>query len=190
MAEVPNTPIWESWESILHKSTALGQGISRDLIEKNTHLDGIAVVPRGGLYVVNILARQLGLSGDQVFSLGISKYDREHPTQAGEFKVGQLPLQEDIEGKTILLADEVSDTGETTKRAHGILLNDLGAATVLTAAIHYKPGENVTGIAPDYYVEETNGWVHYPWEGIDPVGSMHQMILNNGTATLGPTDKL
>ena len=104
----------------------------------------IAVVPRGGLYMVNVLSRMLGLSGSEVLSLSISKYDREHPTQAGEFRVGSVPSREAVEGQVILLADEVHDTGETMQRAREILL-DLGAASVRTAAIHYKPGPNTTG---------------------------------------------
>src|SRR5215472_8821843 len=86
----------------------------------------IAFVPRGGLYLVNILSRMLGLSGDQVISIGVSKYSREHPTEAGEFKVGQLPARANVDGQVILLVDEVHDTGRTAEWVRSALA-DLGA---------------------------------------------------------------
>lgn len=178
--DVPNTPIWESWESTLLKTIALGHMVI-DAARKNPEeaATRIAVVPRGGLYVVNILSRMLGMSGDKVLSLGISKYDRNHPTHAGEFKIGQLPTRKHIEGQRVLLADEVHDTGETTGKAIHILY-DLGATSVKTAVIHYKPGMNKRGMAPDFFVEETNGWVHYPWEVIDPQGTLYLDAMENG----------
>jgi uncharacterized protein len=83
-----------------------------------------------------------------------------------------------VEGQVILLADEVHDTGETMQRAREILLG-LGAASVRTAAIHYKPGPNTTGTVPDFFVVETDGWVHDPWETIDPAGTLYRHLLDN-----------
>jgi hypoxanthine phosphoribosyltransferase len=118
----------------------------------------------------------LGLSGDQTISLGISKYDREHPMQAGDFKIGQLPGASQVAGQVVLLVDEVHDSGRTTEWARNALV-ELGAAAVLMAVIHYKPGANATGYEPDFYIEAINGWVHYPWGPIDLLGSIYQAAL-------------
>jgi hypoxanthine phosphoribosyltransferase len=179
MPDVSDAPVWETWDSVFLKTTTLGHQIIREtLAEPGGMISRIAVVPRGGLYMVNVLSRMLGLSGSEVLSLSISKYDREHPTQAGEFRVGSVPARDAVEGQVVLLADEVHDTGETMQRAKQILL-DLGASSVRTAAIHYKPGPNTTGLAPDFFVVETNGWVHYPWEIIDPPGTLYRYLLGN-----------
>ncbi|HEX4431360.1 MAG TPA: phosphoribosyltransferase family protein [Frankiaceae bacterium] len=179
MPDVSDAPVWETWDSVFLKTTTLGHQIIREtLAEPGGMISRIAVVPRGGLYMVNVLSRMLGLSGSEVLSLSISKYDREHPTQAGEFRVGSVPAREAVAGQVVLLADEVHDTGETMQSAKRMLL-DLGASAVLTAAIHYKPGPNTTGIAPDFFVVETNGWVHYPWETIDPAGTLYRHLLDN-----------
>ncbi len=179
MPDVTDAPVWETWDSVFLKTTTLGHEIIRATLDQPSEMiSRIAVVPRGGLYMVNVLSRMLGLSGSEVLSLSISKYDREHPTRAGEFRVGSLPSREAVEGQVILLADEVHDTGETMQRASEILL-DLGAASVRTAAIHYKPGPNTTGTAPDFFVVETDGWVHYPWETIDPAGTLYRHLLDN-----------
>ena len=177
MPPVSDAPVWETWDSVFLKTTTLGHAIIRmTLDDPLMRITRIAVVPRGGLYMVNVLSRMLGLSGDEVLSLSLSKYDRDHPTEAGAFKIGSLPSRDAVEGQVVLLADEVHDTGETMQRAKDTLMS-LGAASVRTAAIHHKPGANTTGTVPDFYVVETDGWVHYPWETIDPAGTLYREAL-------------
>jgi len=168
--------VWETWESVFLKITALGNSIIEQSLARGQHITRIALVPRGGLYMANVLSRMLGLSGDQVLSLGISKYDRQRPMQAGNFKIGQLPDASQVADQVVLLVDEVHDSGRTAEWARNALA-ELGAATVLMAVIHYKPGANATGYRPDFYIETTNGWVHYPWEPIDLLGSIYQAAL-------------
>ena len=176
MADPGSAPVWETWESVFLKTTALGNRIIERTLARGQHITRIAFVPRGGLYLANVLSRILGLSGDQTISLGISKYDREHPMQAGNFKIGQLPDAAQVAGQVVLLVDEVHDSGRTAEWARNALA-ELGAAAVLMAVIHYKPGANATGYEPDFYVETMNGWVHYPWEPIDSLGNVYQAAL-------------
>jgi hypoxanthine phosphoribosyltransferase len=96
--------------------------------------------------------------------------------QAGDFKIGQLPDASQVAGEVVLLVDEVHDSGRTAEWARNALV-ELGAAAVLMAVIHYKPGANATGYEPDFYIEAINGWVHYPWEPIDSLGSIYQAAL-------------
>jgi uncharacterized protein len=176
MADPESAAVWETWESVFLKTTALGNKIIERTLARGQHITRIAFVPRGGLYLANVLSRMLGLSGDQTISLGISKYDREHPTHAGEFKIGQLPDASQVADQIVLLVDEVHDSGRTAERARNALF-ELGAAGVLMAVIHYKPGANATNYEPDFYIETTNGWVHYPWEPIDSLGSVYHAAL-------------
>src|ERR1700746_2768359 len=106
MTSPSDAAVWETWESVFLKTSALGNMIIERNLLSGQRITRIAFVPRGGLYLVNILSRMLGLSGDQVISIGVSKYSREHPTQAGEFKVGQLPDRTTVDGQVILLVDE------------------------------------------------------------------------------------
>ena len=178
MAHTSEAPVWETWESVFLKTTALGNLIIERSLASGQRITRIAFVPRGGLYLVNILSRMLGLSGDQVISIGVSKYHREHPMQAGNFKIGQLPDKAQVAGHVVLLVDEVHDTGRTAEWARHALV-ELGATAVPMAVIHYKPGANATGYEPDFYIETTNGWVHYPWEPIDSLGSVYQAALKH-----------
>jgi hypoxanthine phosphoribosyltransferase len=176
MADPASAPVWETWESVFLKTTALGNRIIEQALARGQHITRIAFVPRGGLYLANVLSRMLGLSGDQTISLGISKYDRAHPMQAGNFKIGQLPDAAQVAGQVVLLVDEVHDSGRTAEWARNVLV-ELEAAAVLMAVIHYKPGANATGYEPDFYIDVLNGWVHYPWEPIDLLGSVYQAAL-------------
>jgi hypoxanthine phosphoribosyltransferase len=176
MADPAGASVWETWESVFLKTTALGDRIIERTLARGQRINRIAFVPRGGLYLANVLSRMLGLSGDQTISLGISKYDRAHPTHAGKFKIGQLPDASQVAGQVVLLVDEVHDSGRTAEWARNALL-ELGAAGVLMAVIHYKPGANATDYEPEFYIETVNGWVHYPWEPIDLLGSVYQTAL-------------
>ncbi len=178
MTNRPEIEVWETWESVFLKTTALGNMIVESSLASNQRISRIAFVPRGGLYLVNILSRMLGLSGDQVISIGVSKYSREHPTQSGQFKIGQLPAKDHITDQVVLLVDEVHDTGRTAQWVRQELV-ELGAAAVSMAVIHYKPGANATDYEPDFFIERTNGWVHYPWEPIDAFGSVYQAALRD-----------
>lgn len=178
MEDPADAPVWETWESVFLKTTALGNMIIERSLASGQRITRIAFVPRGGLYLVNILSRMLGLSGDQVISLAVSKYSRESPTQAGVFKIGQLPGRSQVDGQVVLLVDEVHDTGQTAEWARRELLG-LGAAAVPMAVIHFKPGANATAYEPDFYIESTSGWVHYPWEPIDSLGSIYQAALRH-----------
>src|SRR5215469_2211846 len=176
MADAPEAPVWETWDSVFLRTTALGNMIIERNLLSGQRVTRIEFVRRVGLYLVKIPSRMLRLAGDEVISIGVSKYSREHPTQAGQFKVGQLPDRTNVEGQVILLVDEVHDTGRTAEWVRRALV-DLGAAAVSMAVIHYKPGANATGYEPDFYIEPTNGWVHYPWEPIDSLGSVYQAAM-------------
>jgi hypoxanthine phosphoribosyltransferase len=176
MTSPSDAAVWETWESVFLKTSALGNMIIERSLASGQRITRIAFVPRGGLYLVNILSRMLGLSGDAVISIGLSKYSREHPTQPGDFKVGQLPGKSQVADQVVLLVDEVHDTGRTAEWARRKLI-ELGCAAVQMAVIHYKPGANATGYEPDFYIETTRGWVHYPWEPIDGLGSVYQTAM-------------
>ena len=172
-----NEPVWETWESILLKTLTLG-AVLQDAVRgrKIPPITKIVCIPRGGLHVVNVLSRQLAMGGEDVLLLGMTRFNREHNQESGDFKIGQLPRREDVEGHVVLLAEEVFDTCETAVRAIKEL-EALGAKRVITAAIHYKPLRNKTNFVPDFYIDETNGWIHYPWEVIDPIGTLYERTL-------------
>ncbi len=95
--------------------------------------------PRGGLPIAVHLAHHLGLdyADSEWFHNMMNREQRE---------------------KT-LIVDDVADTGQTLKRLKLIYSIDF-----ITATLHYKTRST---IKPDFFVEETNSWVCYPWERLD-----------------------
>jgi len=80
-----------------------------------------------------------------------------------------LHFPEDIllRGRNVLIVDDVWDSGRTAlvvrercRRAQ--------AASVQVAVLHYKPTASLSGERPDFYVNQTQQWVVYPWERLAP----------------------
>jgi hypoxanthine phosphoribosyltransferase len=69
-------------------------------------------------------------------------------------------ISTEVNGKTILIVDEVADWGESLKLATAHAA-DRGARKVKTATLYYKPWSI---FKPDYYGKETRCWIVFPWE--------------------------
>jgi hypoxanthine phosphoribosyltransferase len=74
-----------------------------------------------------------------------------------------MPSDKDVQGKRLLIIDEVCDTGYTlaflAKR-----LQEQGAALVRSGVLHYKQSLTRSGFEPDWAVATTDKWILYPWE--------------------------
>ncbi|MCH2112930.1 MAG: hypothetical protein MK213_08740 [Planctomycetes bacterium] len=60
-----------------------------------------------------------------------------------------LPHEENIRGRTILLLDDILDTGGTAFEARRVLIEELGAAEVLTVVLIDKPVRRAADIQAD-----------------------------------------
>lgn len=127
-----------------------------DYVEKDFRIDLIVGIARGGLIPAvrmshimdNILMRVM----DVKFYTDIEKH-----TELPEITV---PLTEPVEGKNVLIVDDVADTGKTLK----VVKEDIekrGARSVRIAVIAKKPQSIID---PDYYIFQTDRWIIFPWE--------------------------
>jgi hypothetical protein len=126
-------------------------------IRKNGFKPDIIVgVSRGGWPPARVLSDLMGnpnLANVRVeFYLGVAETKGE-PTLT-------QPVSVAVDGKKILLVDEVADTGKSLKlvKKH---LTENGATEVKIATVYYKPWSI---IKPDYYEKETRHWIVFPWE--------------------------
>lgn len=158
MSTIPEDALRESWDSAFEKTVKLSKMIQ----DSGQKFDKIVVIPRGSYYPVNIIGRELGFKSVDYLHASIGSYE-DGETQAGEFKLGQMPTDEEVRGKRLLIIDEVCDKGRTLDflTRH---LKEQGAKDVRTAVLHNKPNQSETGFVPDWYVEETDQWIVYPWE--------------------------
>lgn len=70
------------------------------------------------------------------------------------------PLPIEVEGKRILLVDDIADSGKSLKLVKKHLL-DQGVADVKICALYCKPWSIVT---PDFCARTTDAWIVFPHE--------------------------
>lgn len=116
--------------------------------------DIIVGISRGGLVPARILSDMLDVKQVQV--LGIRFYKRIGEREESPELTQDITM--DIEGRKVLIVDDVADSGRSLAFAKEHLK---GAAEIRTAALHHKPHSI---IRPDYFVETTSAWIVYPWE--------------------------
>jgi hypoxanthine phosphoribosyltransferase len=168
MTDIPADALRETWDSVYKMSVELARLIEEHCRNTGERFDAVVVVPRGSYYPANIVARELGFEATDLLSAAVKSY-RPNSTERLEFKLGQMPLDDEIRGKNLLIIEEVCDRGHTLQ-----FLDDRfkkqGAALVRTGVLHYKPGQSETGFKPDWAVKETDKWIVYPWEIHDKTG--------------------
>jgi hypoxanthine phosphoribosyltransferase len=118
--------------------------------------DIMIAVARGGLAPARILTDLL--ETPEVATIRIEFYaDIAQPSIQPILK---QPLTISVNGKKILLVDDISDSGLSLKVAKQHLI-DKGAAQVKIATLYAKPS---TQTVPDYVEKTTERWVVFPWE--------------------------
>jgi hypoxanthine phosphoribosyltransferase len=70
------------------------------------------------------------------------------------------PLSAEVRGKTVLVVDEIADTGKSLQLVIDHVQGQ-GAREIQTATLYYKP-ESV--VKPDFFERQTTCWVVFPWE--------------------------
>jgi len=129
--------------------------IARSL--KNKKFECVVGIARGGVIPAAILA--FLLKSKKLYAIGYSYYEGK---KRNKKLVSVYSVPKELQGKKILLVDEVVDSGETMKKA----IEDLEKRKnkVISVAIHYK-SRLKPKVKPDYFVSDPGAaWVVYPWE--------------------------
>jgi len=150
-----------SWDEFY----ALSLQLARSLHTSWFRPDIIVAIGRGGYMPARILSDYLN-----VFDLASIKIEHYHGAHREAVARIRYPLTAQIDGRHVLLVDDVSDSGSTFELAvqH---LRELGEpAELKTAVLHHK---RVAEFVPDYYAEEVVEWrwILYPWALIEDLGS-------------------
>ena len=134
-------------------------GMLKELHEKVTEKalnpDIVVGIAMGGIVPAVILARLLRVEVDSVGAKFYRGVD-----ERGERPQITQEVSSDLEGLSVLLVDDVADSGETLKavKEH---IQKRGVAELATCTLHYKPWSI---IKPDIYIDQTEAWIIYPWE--------------------------
>ena len=151
-----------SWEEMGELNFQLIQQVR----ESGKKYDRVVALSKGGLTWSRAFVD--GLELDALSSLRIKLY-KGIGEKSSEPEIVE-PLTVDVQGKTVLLFDDVVDTGETYQFAKKYLLEKCGAKEVDTAALFYKPH---SVIKPNFFAGETTAWIVFPHE-------IHEFVQETG----------
>lgn len=154
--------------------------ICEQLVKKiNEPFDVIVCVLRGGAIPGVIIANELGI--DEVLGIKVAQKGQITGTGkgAGSYKaeeaVVQIPLNEfPLEGKRILIVDDVLDSGESLKTVVN-LIEKRNPENVKVAVMQVK---TYSEFKPDYFVEEKENWLFYPWMSKKELEEMREKMAN------------
>ena len=149
-----------SWRDVYNLTLQLSERI----VSSGFIPDIIVGIARGGWIPARILS-------DVLYATALENIRIEYYTDVGvRGKAPRItqPLSGSLEGKTILLVDEVADTGASLHHAIEHAKN-LGVDEQRSAVLHLKPTSKVV---PDYYMVMTTSWTVYPWENRESIISL------------------
>jgi len=141
-----------SWKDIEKGIDIIGEKI----LKSGYRPDVIISVLRGGVIPGRLLADRLGI--DDIGSMEIKLYIAAG--QKGERPYMRQPVTLPIKDKKVLLVDDVSDSGLTLEFAIQAISLYM-PMEIKTATLYMKPW---TRLVPDFYAEEVDKWVVFPWE--------------------------
>ena len=167
-----------SWEDVERLSEELAQKI----IESGYEPEIIVAISRGGFDPARILCDQLGVR--RLASVQVEFYSGVQDTVEKPRIV--YPLNADVRGKSVLVVDDVSDTGVSLKAAKEHIL-EKSPGDLKVATLHIKPW---TSFKPDYHASETEAWIVYPWEPVESIRSIAEKLEKNGYSEREIKEKL
>ena len=161
-----------SWQEVYE----LCRELARKIKNSGFKPDAIVAVARGGWVPARILA-------DFLLIRELYSVKAEHwgivATVTGKAKITQ-PLTVDLTGKSVLVVDDVADTGETVEivAQH---VREKKAKEVRTAVIDFK---HTSKFVPDYYAREMSewAWIVYPWSLYEDVKDLIVKLEEEGNA--------
>ena len=160
-----------SWDDV----QSLTEEIARQIQESGYMPDVIVAVSRGGFDPARILCDQLGIK--RLASLQVEYYRDINETSSTPEIV--FPLNTEVPDTSILIVDDVSDTGTSLEVARDHVL-ERGASEVRVATLHVKPW---TKFRPDFSASVVESWIIYPWETVESITSIAEKLRLEGLSS-------
>ena len=126
------------------------------MVEENYFPEIIVGIARGGWIPARLIADFFG--NRRTANIKIEFYDSTN--RASEDPIITQEISENVEGKVVLIVDDVADSGKSLRAAieHIKLKNP---KEIRSATLYYKKHSI---IMPSYFIKETQLWIVYPWE--------------------------
>jgi hypoxanthine phosphoribosyltransferase len=148
-AQMPNFR-YITWSEYGNLAAALAEKVRSN----GKHYDLVVGIARGGIPVAMVVSDHLNVKIDFVNVKSYSDIGKRVPPRI------LSTLTEGIEGKDILLVDDLVDQGDTLASMKKYL-SDQKPRTLDTAVMFKKPWSKTE---PDFYLESVTEWVVFPFE--------------------------
>ncbi|GAB2520766.1 phosphoribosyltransferase [Paramicrobacterium agarici] len=147
-----------SWDDFGVASRELAQQV----LEGGYRPDIVVAVARGGLLLAGSIAYALGTKS--CGSINVEFYTDIHETLPEPVVLPPALDAPSLNGKRVLLVDDVSDSGKTL----ALVVELLGrhGAEVRSVTLYSKPR---TVLEPDFVWRNTDKWITFPWSALPPV---------------------
>jgi xanthine phosphoribosyltransferase len=143
------TKTYYGYENFLEDSKKLCSQI------KPYNPDAIVAIARGGVTLGHFLAS--GLNKRDFFTIASLLYDDTKKME--KHQVTNIP---DLSiYSSVLLVDDIVDSGETLQNIKDILQDKFPKLTIKTASLFYK---TTAIIQADYSINEAHSWIEFFWE--------------------------
>ncbi|RJS90255.1 phosphoribosyltransferase [Candidatus Bathyarchaeota archaeon] len=149
-----------TWDEIYEMLLSLAEKIQKD----NFCPDLIIGICRGGWPPARVMSDLLG--NPKLANISVEFYVDIARTRNKPILTEPVSLS--VEGKKVLILDDVADTGKTLELVKNHLINK-GVKRIKIATIYYKPWSIVR---PDYYEKKTRKWIVFPWERKETVRNL------------------
>ncbi|MFF0610741.1 phosphoribosyltransferase [Nocardia tengchongensis] len=156
-----------SWELFGVAGRELAQTIADDGFEP----DLILSIARGGLFVAGALGYALDVKNLHV--MNVEFYTGIDQRLDLPVMLPPVPSAVDLTGATVLVADDVADTGKTLKLVRDFCSDHV--AEVRCAVIYQKPHSEVDC---EYVWKRTGKWINFPWSVQPPVIERKPRVLD------------
>ncbi len=167
MARVPVKLV--SWEEIVEWSRGLADRIE----ESGWRPDVVVAVARGGFVPARLICDFLDITD----LLSVQSQHWVEAARAAQKAILKYPYRVDLEGKKVLIVDDIVDTGDTLLLAKEFVEREWGPSETRTAAMQWI--SSVAKFKPDYYYLEVRDWVwfQYPWTRLEDTMQFIARIL-------------
>ncbi|MCB9147211.1 MAG: phosphoribosyltransferase [Caldilineaceae bacterium] len=139
--------------------------ISKLIFQLRPPYDAILVITRGGIIPGGMIAEALEMK-DVLTAAVLMPEDPSRRTKLSWPRFLQFPPDAVLEERKILIVDNLWFRGRTIMAVKGRV--EAAGGIPELAVLHWKKDSSLfEEDTPDYYAEETEDFVHYPWQRID-----------------------
>jgi len=126
--------------------------------------NAMVIITRGGIIPGGLLAEAMDIRHVLTAAVDFpAEIESEESKLMAWPQFIQFPADEQLEGRTVLIVDDVWGSGRTSTAVKNRVLAAGGSPE--TCVLHFNPYRNLFGkTRPDYYADVTEKFVIYPWE--------------------------